>query len=90
MVQNKHAERVKRLLGIDPDQTLADPTFYDDGVYLEEEPSIRDVLLGLIPTIPGTVRYLRELFPFIGWIFHYNLIWLLGDVIAGECAKHPK
>ncbi|KAK4235230.1 hypothetical protein C8A03DRAFT_18005 [Achaetomium macrosporum] len=83
MAQNKYADRVKRLLGIDPNQTLDDSAFYDDGSYLEEEPSVREVLLGLIPTVPGIVRYLRELFPFIGWIFHYNLTWLLGDIIAG-------
>jgi sodium-independent sulfate anion transporter 11 len=26
---------------------------------------------------------MRSLFPFWNWIFHYNLTWLFGDVIAG-------
>jgi sodium-independent sulfate anion transporter 11 len=31
----------------------------------------------------ATQRYLRSLFPFLDWIFHYNLTWLFGDVVAG-------
>ncbi|KAK4125878.1 sulfate permease [Parathielavia appendiculata] len=83
MAPSQHAERVKRFFGIPPDQTLDDSAFYDDGSYIEEEPSVREALSHLIPTIPGITSYLRELFPFLGWIFHYNLIWLLGDIIAG-------
>lgn len=85
MASNKHAGRVKRFFGIDPDQTLRDSALYDDGSYVEEEPSVREALFELIPTIPRILQYLRELFPFLGWIFHYNLTWLLGDFIAGEC-----
>ncbi|KAL2135721.1 hypothetical protein VTI74DRAFT_7238 [Chaetomium olivicolor] len=83
MAPSKNADRVKRFFGIDPNQTLDDSAYYDDGSYIEEEPSVREVLLELFPTVPGVVRYLKELFPFLGWIFHYNLTWLLGDFIAG-------
>jgi sodium-independent sulfate anion transporter 11 len=85
MAPSQHADRLKRFFGIPPDQTLDDSAFYDDGSYIEEEPSVREALLELFPTIGGIGRYLRELFPFLGWIFHYNLTWLLGDFIAGEC-----
>ena len=83
MSSNPWADRVKGLLGIDSDDTLDDSVFFDDGSFTESEPSTKDWLLGLLPTGAGIVRYLRELFPFIGWIFHYNLTWLLGDIIAG-------
>ncbi|KAH6634618.1 sulfate transporter family-domain-containing protein [Chaetomium sp. MPI-SDFR-AT-0129] len=76
-------DRVKRFFGIEPDQTVDDSVFAGDGSYVEEEPTVKEALLWLIPTGPGIVRYLHELFPFLGWIFHYNLTWLLGDFIAG-------
>ncbi|KAK4100214.1 sulfate permease [Parathielavia hyrcaniae] len=82
MTPNQHAERVKRFFGIPPDQTLDDSAFHNDGSYIEEEPSVREALSQLFPTIPGTLRYLKDLFPFLGWIFHYNLTWFLGDIIA--------
>jgi sodium-independent sulfate anion transporter 11 len=85
MAPNGLGERVKRFLGIDPNDTLDDSAYYDDGSYIETEPSIKDLLLDFMPTLPGLIRYLHELFPFLGWIFHYNLTWLLGDVIAGKC-----
>lgn len=90
MASNKHAGRVKRFFGIDPDQTLRDSALYDDGSYVEEEPSVKEALFELIPTLPGTLQYLKELFPFLGWIFHYNLTWLLGDFIAGECSVNAR
>jgi hypothetical protein len=85
MALHQHADRVKRFLGIDPDENrLHDAALYDDGSYVEEEPSVKDFLLDLVPTGPRIVHYLRELFPFLNWIFHYNLTWLFGDFIAGE------
>jgi sodium-independent sulfate anion transporter 11 len=86
MAANKSVDRLKRFLGIDPEQYRHDDSvFHDDGSYIEEEPSVKDALLDLVPTVRGTLSYLRELFPFVNWIFHYNLTWLLGDFIAGEC-----
>jgi len=84
MASGNRVDRVKRFFGIDPDAVLDDSALYDNGSYVEEEPSVKEALFELFPTIPGILRYLKELFPFIGWIFHYNLTWLLGDVIAGE------
>jgi sodium-independent sulfate anion transporter 11 len=84
MASPKRTDGIKRFFGIDPDQALDDSALYDDGAYTEEEPSVKEALFELFPTIPGTLNYLNTLFPFLGWIFHYNLTWLLGDVIAGE------
>lgn len=51
--------------------------------YVETEPTAKDALLQLVPTRQGVRSYVRSLFPFIDWIFHYNLTWLVGDLIAG-------
>lgn len=84
MAANKYTDRLKRFLGIDPDQALDDSAFRDDGYYVEEEPTVKEALVEIIPTGQDIINYLKELFPFLGWIFHYNLTWLLGDFIAGE------
>ena len=83
MASPKRTDGIKRFFGIDPDQVF-DDSVYDDGTYTEEEPSVKEALFELFPTLPGTLNYFKTLFPFLGWIFHYNLTWLLGDVIAGE------
>ncbi|KAI0458238.1 sulfate permease [Xylaria acuta] len=51
--------------------------------YYETEPTVKEYLLEHRPTLAGVGRYLYSLFPFLNWIFHYNLTWLLGDLIAG-------
>lgn len=84
MAPNKHGDRFKSLLGIDAEQHLGDSTSYDDGLYIEPEASTKEFLLELVPTLPGVLKYLKDLFPFLDWIFHYNLTWALGDFIAGE------
>ena len=89
MAATTTADRVKRFFGIEPDPIVDDPALYDDGSYVEEEPSVKEALFALFPTLPGIGRYLHELFPFLGWIFNYNLQWLIGDFIAGECRSPP-
>ncbi|KAK3400223.1 sulfate permease 2 [Sordaria brevicollis] len=76
-------DRIKKFLGIPADEKLDDTAYYDDGSFVESEPTAQDFLNEIRPTVQGTLTYLRELFPFINWIFHYNLTWLLGDFIAG-------
>ncbi|KAL8388448.1 hypothetical protein RB595_009238 [Gaeumannomyces hyphopodioides] len=51
--------------------------------FIEEPPSTRDFLASLVPTGKDTVTYTRSLFPFLDWIGHYNLQWLIGDLVAG-------
>ncbi|KAK5661245.1 hypothetical protein OQA88_11139 [Cercophora sp. LCS_1] len=76
-------DRVKRVLGIDPEDKLDDSIYFDDGSFVESEVSTKEFLLGFVPTGRGIKHYLRELFPFLNWIFHYNFVWLAGDLIAG-------
>ncbi|KAM7223179.1 sulfate permease [Rhypophila decipiens] len=51
--------------------------------FVEQEPQTAEFLLGLIPEGPQIWQYLVSLFPFISWIGHYNLQWLMGDLVAG-------
>ncbi|KAF1944688.1 sulfate permease-like protein [Clathrospora elynae] len=51
--------------------------------YVEREPTAKEWLSQFKPSGGAAKRYLRSLFPFLDWIFHYNLTWLFGDVIAG-------
>jgi sodium-independent sulfate anion transporter 11 len=87
MAPNQFGDRVKRFFGIDAEDRLDDHDLFDDGSFVEEEPSARVILEYFIPSLAGVQKYLRELFPFWNWIFHYNLTWLLGDIIAGECLR---
>ncbi|XP_014558354.1 hypothetical protein COCVIDRAFT_94807 [Bipolaris victoriae FI3] len=51
--------------------------------YVEHEPTAGEWLSQFKPSAGGIKRYFRSLFPFLDWIFHYNLTWLFGDVVAG-------
>ncbi|KAF1851374.1 sulfate permease [Cucurbitaria berberidis CBS 394.84] len=51
--------------------------------YVEREPTAREWFSQFKPSKSAAQRYLRSLFPFWNWIFHYNLTWLFGDVVAG-------
>ncbi|KAK6082816.1 sulfate permease [Seiridium cupressi] len=52
--------------------------------YVEEEVTVKEWLQEtLVPTKGGVLHYFQSLFPFWSWIFHYNLTWLFGDIIAG-------
>ncbi len=41
--------------------------------YYETEPTVKEYLLEHRPTLSGVGRYISSLFPFLQWIFHYNL-----------------
>src|SRR6266536_6355752 len=52
--------------------------------FVEEEPTAVDWIRKTLPTRSTFVNYFKSLFPFTKWILHYNVQWLLGDLIAGE------
>lgn len=54
------------------------------GSYVEEEPKSAEWVAGLFPSGPELVTYCRSLFPFLAWIGHYNVQWLIGDLVAGK------
>lgn len=51
--------------------------------YVEKEPTVVEWLQHILPTGPGMLRYLANLFPFTHWITRYNVQWLYGDLVAG-------
>jgi sodium-independent sulfate anion transporter 11 len=59
---------------------LIDPPFE---AYIEKDPTVGQYVKAHLPTKSGTAGYLRSLFPFLSWIFHYNATWLISDAIAG-------
>lgn len=51
--------------------------------YVERPAHTKEFVKGHTPGASGIKHYLISLFPFLTWIHHYNLIWLIGDLIAG-------
>lgn len=102
MAPNKAGRAVAKALAIDLDyrqrhepkdavQSAAD-SFQSIEVYEEREPTVGEVLRYLVPTGGGILAYIRSLFPFWSWIFHYNWTWMIGDIIAvstGPYCSHP-
>jgi len=59
------------------------PDLRQNDLFFEQEPTVAEWLHEIRPTRACTVQYIKQLFPFWTWIFHYNMTWLLGDVVAG-------
>ncbi|EAA36099.1 sulfate permease [Neurospora crassa] len=51
--------------------------------FVEEPPHTVEFLREVIPSGRQLGDYALSLFPFTSWIGHYNLQWLLGDLVAG-------
>ncbi|KAI1121325.1 sulfate permease [Nemania abortiva] len=95
MAGNKVGRGLAKAVGIDVDERYnAEPSALIQSAasnlqsqsidpYYETEPTVKEYLLEHRPTLEGVGRYVYSLFPFLQWIFHYNLTWLLGDLIAG-------
>ncbi|KAI1421568.1 sulfate permease [Xylaria sp. FL1777] len=95
MAGNKVGRGLAKVVGIDVDERYkAEPSTLLQSAasnlqsrsidpYYETEPTVKEYLLEHRPTLAGVGRYLYSLFPFLQWIFHYNLTWLFGDVVAG-------
>ena len=48
-----------------------------------EPPPQRSGSLEQVPTGEEAASYAKSLFPFLTWIGHYNLVWLVSDLVAG-------
>ena len=99
MAPNKAGRAVAKALAIDLDyrqrhepkdavQSAAD-SFQSIEVYEEREPTVGEVLRHLVPNKKNTLGYIRSLFPFWSWIFHYNWTWMIGDIIAVSTCPLP-
>jgi solute carrier family 26 (sodium-independent sulfate anion transporter), member 11 len=54
--------------------------------FIESPPTSAEWVQDVLPSGHELLEYARSLFPFTYWIGRYNVQWLLGDVVAGECA----
>lgn len=87
---------VAKVLGINVDyRKEADPLENSGALsvssvdtYVEREPTAAEWFAKFTPSATAFKRYFRSLFPFLDWIFHYNLTWLFGDIIAGKLRYH--
>jgi solute carrier family 26 (sodium-independent sulfate anion transporter), member 11 len=51
--------------------------------FVETEPTAMEWIKETLPNKQTFINYFKSLFPFLQWIFHYNLQWLFGDLVAG-------
>lgn len=78
------ASKFAKYVGIDTEAHREPPAKdLPADAYLETAAGTEEFLRELLPTGGGLKRYLISLFPFLTWIHHYNLTWLMGDLIAG-------
>jgi len=92
MAPNNLGRFLAKILFIDLDYRKEDKEVPGSGAtsvasvetYVEREPTVAEWLSQFVPSAAGFKRYVISLFPFWDWIFHYNLTWLLGDIIAGK------
>ena len=95
-----------KILGIDlqdfhklstDEVSRGESVFSDDSAqtFVEEPPTTAEFFRSIVPTGHDLLAYTKSLFPFIGWIGHYNPTWLLGDAVAGtgpippSAVEHP-
>ena len=77
-------KKLAKYVGIDTDahtEPLAKDLPAD--AFLETPAGTDEFIREILPTGAGIKRYLLSLFPFVTWIHHYNLTWLMSDLIAG-------
>lgn len=78
--------KVERPIAYQDEVTRGESVFSADDSWVEEPPHTIDAVADIIPTGKEIVDYLISLFPFLQWIGHYNVQWLIGDLVAGTSA----
>lgn len=71
---------VKKFLGL---KVSPNPQKEDTEWQQDADPTVLDWLKDIRPSGNQFLQYLIQLFPFLNWIKHYNIQWLVGDLIAG-------
>ncbi|QGI85321.1 hypothetical protein CEK25_012050 [Fusarium fujikuroi] len=59
------------------------PSITNADLYIEEEPTVGEFLREITPSTRAIGEYFYNLFPFLSWVGKYNLIWFIGDLVAG-------
>lgn len=83
MAASKVGHGLAKGLGINVHPVKEPPVAVPDE-YIEVEPTVGGFFRNHTPTAHGVRAYIKSLFPFWNWIFHYNFTWLFGDIIAGR------
>jgi solute carrier family 26 (sodium-independent sulfate anion transporter), member 11 len=52
--------------------------------YIELEPTSIEWIQDVLPSPHQLLEYVRTLFPFTYWIGRYNVVWFIGDLVAGQ------
>jgi sodium-independent sulfate anion transporter 11 len=60
------------------------PSITNADLYIEEEPTVGEFLREITPSAHAVGEYFYNLFPFLSWVGKYNLIWFVGDMVAGK------
>jgi sodium-independent sulfate anion transporter 11 len=79
-------EKVVKALGFENPNPRGDddtPSISNADPFIEPEPTVREFIEELTPSLRDVGHYIYNLFPFIHWIGKYNLTWFIGDLIAG-------
>ncbi|KAJ5316359.1 hypothetical protein N7476_006666 [Penicillium atrosanguineum] len=71
---------VKKVLGL---EKPINPLERHAGPRDEADPTVLDWLNDAVPSGPQLIQHFIRMFPFMKWIKHYNVQWLIGDLIAG-------
>lgn len=66
------------------DSVVSGGSGYPTDTFVEEPVHVSDWFQSIAPTKKGAYNYVYSLFPFLHWIGRYNLIWLAGDLVAGQ------
>lgn len=65
-------------------ESILSSASYATDTFIEEPVTVGEFLRDLSPDGSDVTNYLKSLFPFLSWITKYNLIWLVGDLVAGK------
>ncbi|KEF62799.1 uncharacterized protein A1O9_00772 [Exophiala aquamarina CBS 119918] len=82
---------VAKTLGIEADyrrELREDQSASSSETFFDREPTAKEWLAKFTPTTASARSYVSSLFPFLQWIFHYNVQWLTGDLIAGAIRQN--
>ncbi|KAJ5625518.1 sulfate anion transporter [Penicillium lagena] len=84
MVSTGVGGKVKRALGLqEPLNNPLNGKVSEIATHHEADPTVSGWLNEAIPSGSQVRSYFVRLFPFMGWILHYNMKWFLGDLVAG-------
>lgn len=71
---------VKKILGLEDHLNPLDKSSESRH---EADPTVLGWLNDVVPSWRQSFQHLIRMFPFMNWIRHYNVQWLIGDLIAG-------